>query len=147
MEGFSYWIFLLIVYLLSAMMKKKQQKAASRKMEEEEKNWEAPGFVKDFFPDLFENESDIEEEILSSADKSIDNEIELEITEPSTPIIKAAEPITTDVTHRDIGTLKRKSKKTVVLKKAFFTNYHEVKRAVIYKEILSKPMALRRSIR
>lgn len=153
MEDFGYWIFLLILYLLSAFMKKKKQRAAYRKLEEEENGWEAPEFVKELFSDLVETEDEQEEEIVPPVVEPVDYDTKLEPRPeyedevPLEKIHRAYEDLSTIDDDVQIGTIRRKRLKKEILKTSFFKNQQNVKMAVIYKEILDKPRALRRRFR
>jgi len=151
MEDFGYWLFLLVLYLLSAFMKKKKQKAAYRKLEEEDEKevgWEAPEFVKELFSDFSEPEETKEEIVLPPEVDTVDHDVKLEPrveNKSEVPLEKIHK------THKDlssksddrVGTLKRKSLKKEILKTSFFKKQHDVRMAMIYKEVLDKPRALR----
>ena len=49
--------------------------------------------------------------------------------------------------HRTIGTIAHREIKKVIFRSIFFQNQGDVRMAMIYKEIMDKPRALRRSIR
>lgn len=153
MEDFGYWIFLLILYLLSAFMKKKKQRAAYRKLEEEENGWEAPEFVKELFSDLVETEDEQEEEIVPPVVEPVDYDTKIEPRPeykgevPLEKIHRAYEDLSTIDDDVQIGTIRRNRLKKEILKTSFFKNQQNVKMAVIYKEILDKPRALRRRFR
>jgi len=151
MEDFGYWLFLLVLYLLSAFMKKKKRKAAYRKLEEEddaEVGWEAPEFVKELFSDFSEPMEAKEEIVVPPEVDTVDHDVKLEPTlenESDVPLEKIHK------THKDlssksdvqVGTLKHKRLKKEILKTSFFTKQKNVRMAMIYKEILDKPRALR----
>ena len=151
MEDFGYWLFLLVLYMLSAFMKKKKRKAAYRKLEEEddaEVGWEAPEFVKELFSDFSETEDAKEEIVLPSEVDKVDHDVKLEPSvenESEVPLEKIHK------THKDlssksdvqVGTLKRTRLKKEIIKTSFFKKQHDVRIAMIYKEVLGKPRALR----
>lgn len=156
MEDFGYWIFLLILYLFSVFMKKKKQKAAYRKMEEEEEEengWEAPGFIKELLPDLVETEDEQEEEIVPPVVETVDYDAKIEPSPeyksevPLEKIHRAPDDLSLIDDDDQIGTIRRKFLKKEILKTSFFKNQQNVRMAVIYKEILDKPRALRRRFR
>ncbi len=158
MEDFGYWIFLLILYLLSAIMKKRKQKAAYTKMEEVEKveeanDWKAPEFIKGLFSDFAESEDVKEEEILTPVidtvdyKDEIDTSLEYESEVPLEKIHLTHKDLSSIRDRRQVGTIKHKLLGKETIKTTFFKKQQDVKMAVIYKEILDKPRALRKRIR
>ena len=166
MEGIGYWLPIAALYLLSAFMKKRKQKAARRKLEEEDSVPDSEQkqtlfqakFLQDLFGDMknmaersglvLEQEKD--DIIIPEADESIeyeqelfDKDLEQESIEPLGTVFKdiserAPELLKIDwegisVTHHHLSPMLR--------------DRHHLKRAIVLKEILDKPRAMRRTIR
>ena len=166
MEGIGYWLPIAALYLLSAFMKKRKQKAARRKLEEEDSVPDSEQkqtlfqakFLQDLFGDMknmaersglvLEQEKD--DIIIPEADESIeyeqelfDKDLEQESIEPLGTVFKdiserAPELLKIDwegisVTHHHLSPMLR--------------DRHHLKRAIVLKEILDKPRAMRRAIR
>ena len=158
MGDYGYWIFLLILYLLSAFMKKKKQQQAYRKIEkdeiaENEKGWETPGFIKEFLPDLVETEDDENDEIFQPVVKVVKNDVdvkpslEYERDVPLEEVNMIYKDLSSIEDHKEIKRIKKPSLKNEILKTSFLKSPQDLKMAVIYKEILDKPRALRRRFR
>ena len=160
MDNPGYWLFLLIIYLLSTMMKKRRQKEARKGLNQEgENDWKTPGFVKEIFTDFVDKgESDLDEVTYTELDEELEAELDENEFEGQ-PQISTSEPkvdfsvVQGDRTigtldHRTIGTLDHKvSKKKKHHRAIFFKDLQDVRMAMIYKEIMDKPRALRHSIR
>jgi len=155
MEDFGYWIFLLILYLLSAVLKKRKQKAAYRKMEEveEENDWKAPDFIKELFSDFTESE-EIKEEIVPDPfleethhDPEVESSVQYDDDIPIEPSREIQKELSSIDDRRQIGTIKHEFRKKERIKTSFFKKQQDVKMAIIYKEILDKPRALRKQFR
>lgn len=158
MEDFSYWIFLLILYLFSAIMKKRKQKAAYRQMEEVEKeeeanDWKTPEFIKDLFSDFAEpeeiEEKNVPEPSVEGAYHNLEVESSLQYDReiPIEPVHTTRKGLSSIERHRQVGTIKHKSHEKIFKKASLFRKQHDVKMAMIYKEILDKPRALRKRFR
>lgn len=161
MEGIGYWLFLAVLYLLSSLMKKRQQKTAREELDDEsvleEKEAEG-GFKFDFLKEIYDEIQGISEEDhgASYGDLDSDEEIEEEWIEPE-PIPmetrEQGEAVFGDISssgliHKEPAEGYVSDKSTHVLYgKHLFQNADDLKRAVIMKEVLDKPRALRRSIR
>lgn len=155
MDSLGYWLFLLILYMLSSMMKKQKQKAVRRQLEqEEETGWKTPEFVKDIFSDfvdrgkkelddtVFEDlDEDIEKVIFEGTPEEIIPEIPLEDSHLSKSDLST---IDDDI---ELSTIVHKKEKKEIFQPRFFKNEGDVRMAMIYKEIIDKPRALRRRIR
>jgi hypothetical protein len=149
MEGLGYWLFLLILYLLSAMMKRRQQKATRRSLEKGEAaeptpEWAQSDFFKNLFGDLAQEELVEEPEMEYETSPEMDDqppEREPEIIAP--PLeeekvlsgfeLSTVTPYEQHVYHRGWETM--------------FSDMDGIRRAIIMKEILDRPRALRRKIR
>ena len=166
MEGIGYWLIIAVLYLLSAFMKKRKQQAARRELEQEDSVPDSEQkqtlfqakFLQDLFGDMknmaersglvLEQEKD--DIIIPEADESIeyeqelfDKDLEPEPIEPSETVFKdiseqAPELLKIDwegitITHHHLSPILR--------------DRHHLKRAIVLKEILDKPRAMRRAIR
>ncbi len=163
MEGVGYWLFIAVLYLLSSLMKKRQQKAAREKLDddyEKPENGPKGKFNVEFLQDIYnEFQGLTEDEFIESEDGSED-EIEEEIEE------EWINPVPSPVESREQGvavfdnvsdhTFDKKNERFKYgiphpSKTAFggnlFSSLDALKRAVIFKEILDKPRAMRRTIR
>jgi hypothetical protein len=156
MEDYGYWIFLMILYLLSAFMKKKKREAAYRKLEEVEEvesAWETPKFIKELLPDLVETEDNENDEIFQPVVEVVKNDVdvkpslEYEREVPLEEVNMIYKDLSTIEDHKEIKKIKKPSPKNEILSTSFFKKPQDVKIAVIYKEILDKPRALRRRFR
>jgi len=137
--------------MLSAMMKKRQQKEARKEMDQDGKNdWSTPDFVKKIFADFVDKgESELEEVPYTELEEELDLElIENEIEEKS-HIPPPAHKVNFSVSQRGqtVGTIKHKERKKKPPHYKFFKHQDDVRMAMIYKEIMDKPRALRHSIR
>jgi hypothetical protein len=160
MEGIGYWLFLAVLYLLSSLMKKRQQKTARETLDDEpaiEEKETENGFKFDFLKEIYDEFQGISEEDqgASYGELEIDEEAE-EWVEPE-PIQKETreqgEAVFDDISslahiHTVPGIGHASDRSTHVLyRNQLFQNINDLKRAVIMKEVLDKPRALRRSIR
>lgn len=161
MEGLGYWIFLAVLYLLSVYMKKRQKQAARDKLEKRGKEPEEEpqsNFLRQIFGDFQEQLKpipDTEEEIVYP-----DHEVE-EVPQPqdTTPV----KPTPVKAVYTPPESQERESAQQLpemtqalayVHKKRVVNPYHSlfkdldaVRQAIVLKEILDKPRALRREIR
>ena len=155
MDSLGYWLFLLILYMLSFMMKKRKQKAARQKLEGDEENgWQTPDFVKGIFADFVDKgEEELDEAVFTELEEELEEELgKPEFHEPPQEIqLEERHLPQKDLSivdeHRTIGTIAHKEIKKVIYQSRFFQNQGDVRMAMIYKEIMDKPRALRRSIR
>ena len=155
MDSLGYWLFLLILYMLSFMMKKRKQKAARQKLDGDEENgWQTTDFVKGIFADFVDKgEEELDEAVFTELEEDLEEELgKPEFQEPPQEIplterhLRQKELSVIDE-HRIIGTIAHKEIKKVIFRSIFFQNQGDVRMAMIYKEIMDKPRALRRSIR
>ena len=141
--------------MLSFMMKKRKQKAARQKLDGDEENgWQTPNFVKEIFEDFVDKG---EEELDEAAFTELEEEFEEELGKPEfheppqeIPLEESHLPkkdLSIIDEHRTIGTIAHREIKKVIFRSIFFQNQGDVRMAMIYKEIMDKPRALRRSIR
>ena len=155
MDSLGYWLFLLILYMLSFMMKKRKQKAARQKLEGDEENgWQTPDFVKGIFADFVDKgEEELDEAVFTELEEELEEELgKPEFLEPPQEIpLEESHLPKKDLSiideHRTIGTIAHREIKKVIFRSIFFQNQGDVRMAMIYKEIMDKPRALRRSIR
>lgn len=155
MDSLSYWLFLLILYMLSFMMKKRKQKAARQKLEGDEENgWQTTDFVKGIFADFVDKgEEELDEAVFTELEEELEEELgKPEFHEPpqDIPLEESHLPkkdLSITDEHRTIGTIAHREIKKVIFRSIFFQNQGDVRMAMIYKEIMDKPRALRRSIR
>ncbi|MDP6142949.1 MAG: hypothetical protein QF859_07670 [Candidatus Marinimicrobia bacterium] len=161
MEGIGYWIFLLALYLISTLAKKRKQKSAWEALDKEEENQEdtrsKPDFIEQFFGDLVSKEekpviSEIEpdpEEVYAEEEtpietESIPPEVEADLSHPS------FETYESHVDERHVGTIshwdlpeKKSAGESLESILGQLKGKTNLRRAIILKEILEKPLALR----
>ncbi len=151
MDNLGYWFFLLIIYLLSAVMKKRRQKEARKGLNQEgENDWKTPDFVKGIFADFVDKgESDLDEVTYVEVDEKLEAEPDENEFEGQPQILTPEPKVEFSVVQRDrtIGTLEHKVSKKKKHRAIFFKDLQDVRMAMIYKEIMDKPRALRHSIR
>ena len=165
MEGIGYWLFLAALYFLMSLMKKRKQKSARRMLDEDESVQESdqqPGpFQSETLQDLFNEIKNFGQDILEpGADEIDDYEFEEPIdTEEQPEIIDESEPVQTSrAISEDFSEEypEHIHKKYPVKKKVSATGHfispllkdsNTIKQAIILKEILDKPRALKRFIR
>ena len=155
MDSLGYWLFLLILYMLSFMMKKRKQKAARQKLEGDEENgWQTTDFVKGIFADFVDKgEEELDEAVFTELEEELVEELgKPEFHEPPQEIpLEESHLPKKDLSiideHRTIGTIAHREIKKVFFRSIFFQNQGDVRMAMIFKEIMDKPRALRRSIR
>ena len=165
MEGIGYWLFLAALYFLLSLMKKRRQKSARRMLDQDESVPESdqqPGpFQSETLQDLFNEIKNFGQDILEPDTDEIDDyEFEEPIdTEEQPEIIDESEPVQTSrAISEDFSEEypEHIHKKYPVKKKVSATGHfispllkdsNTIKQAIILKEILDKPRALKRFIR
>lgn len=155
MEGIGYWLFLLILYMLSTMMKKRQQRSTEGDEGPIVKgSWQTPDFVKDIFSDFVDSgEEELEEAVMEEFDEEQIESIayqEQDIITPDIPLEEthlAEADLSPIDEEQDITTITHKDIQRRYYQHHFFKKQSDIRLAVVYKEILDKPRALRRSIR
>ena len=165
MEGIGYWLFLAALYFIMSLMKKRQQKSARRILDQDESVPESdqqPGpFQSETLQDLFNEIKNFGQDILEPGANEIDDyEFEEPIdTEEQPEIIDESEPVQTSrAIFEDFSEEypEHIHKKYPVKKKVSATGHfispllkdsNTIKQAIILKEILDKPRALKRFIR
>ena len=166
MEGVGYWLPIAALYLLSAFMKNRKQKAARRKLEEEDSVPDSEQkqtlFQAEFLQDLFGDmknmaersglvlEQEKDDIIIPDADESIEYEQELFDKDLDPELIEPLETVFKDISEQAPKLLK------IDLEEKSITHHylnlilrdrHNLKRAIVLKEILDKPRAMKRAIR
>ena len=165
MEGKGYWLFLAALYFLFSLMKKRRQKSARRMLDQDEsvpESVQQPGpFQSETLQDLFNEIKDFGQDILEpGADEIADYEFEEPTdTDEQPEIIDESEPVQTargifeDFSEEYPEHI---HKKYPIRKKVSPTGHYisplskdvdRLKQAIILKEVLDKPRALKRSIR
>lgn len=161
MEGIGYWIFLLALYLISTLAKKRKQKRAWEALDKEEENQEdtssQPDFIEQFFGDFLSKEEnpiipEIEpepeevyaDEEISIEPKSISPEVKEDLSHPS------FETYESHIDKRHVGTIshwnlpeKKSAEESLESILGQLKGKTNLRRAIILKEILEKPLALR----
>jgi Tfp pilus assembly protein PilO len=166
MEGIGYWLPIAALYLLSAFMKKRKQQAARRELEQEDSVPDSEqkqtlfqaNFLQDLFGDMknmaersglvLEQEKD--DIIIPEADESIEYEQELFDTDLEQESIAPLETVFKDISEEAPELLKIDWEGISVTHhhlSPMLRDRHHLKRAIVLKEILDKPRAMRRAIR
>lgn len=163
MEGIGYWIFLAVLYLLSSLMKKRRQQAIGQQQDKEDPNStdevKPNPFQAEFLQDLFRDMKDLVEDPEEITEDEIENiyvDEEAEEIEPEKEVVVASDE-NSHAVFEDLSEPKPEPiheeyqywKKQKVEMSAFsllFTSMNDLKRAIVLKEILDKPRALRRVI-
>jgi len=155
MEGIGYWIFLAAMYLLSALFKKRQQQvpADSEDSTKKKPNPFKAEFLQDMFGDLKEmvgGDEEKEEDELADFEYVVEEE---EIPEPVHIPQEHDHVVFKDLSSKDLKTIPKENLfwenqyKTNKGIGPLFTDMDDLKRAIVMKEVLGKPRALRREIR
>ena len=165
MEGIGYWLFLAAMYFLLSLMKKRKQKSARRMLDEDESIQESDQqsgpFQSETLQGLFNEIKNIGQDILEpGTDEIADYEFEEpRDTDEQPEIIDESEPVqTAHAIFEDFSEEypKHIHKKYSIRKKVSITGHFispllkdidRFKQAIILKEVLDKPRALKRSIR
>ena len=163
MEGIGYWLPIAALYLLSAFMKKRKQQAARRELEQEDSVPDSEqkqtlfqaNFLQDLFGDMknmaersglvLEQEKD--DIIIPEADESIEYEQELFDKDLEQESIEPLETVFKDISEQAPKLLKIDWEGTHHYLSPILRDRHHLKRAIVLKEILDKPRAMRRAIR
>ena len=165
MEGIGYWLFLAALYFLMSLMKKRQQKSARRMLDEDESVPESdqqPGpFQSETLQDLFNEIKNFGQDILEPDTDEIDDyEFEDSVDAEDQPeIIDESEPVQTsraifedfseeypEHIHKKYP-IRKKVSPTGHFISPLLKDIDKFKQAIILKEVLGKPRALKRSIR
>ena len=143
------WLGLLLLYIISAFLKKKRQKTVRRKIESEP-DWESPPSfgsprpkLDQILEDLFGGGDDVELE----PNSEFENGEESDLDEPE-HITEEVEEFDERVYHSELSAktdskegIKKFRKESLV--SGLFKPPNSLRRAIILKEILDKPLVLR----
>ena len=166
MEGIGYWLIIAVLYLLSAFMKKRKQQAARRELEQEDSVPDSEQkqtlfqakFLQDMFGDMknmaersgLVSEQEKDDFIISEADESIEYEQELFDKDLEPEQIEPGETIFKDISEQAPELFKIDLEGITISHQQLspiLRDRHHLKRAIVLKEILDKPRAMRRAIR
>lgn len=166
MEGVGYWLIIAVLYLLSAFMKKRKQQDARRKLEQEDSVPDSEQkqtlFQAEFLQDLFGDmknmaersglvlEQEKDDIIIPDADESIEYEQELFDKDLDPELIEPLETVFKDISEQAPKLLKIDLEEKSIphhYLNPILRDRHNLKRAIVLKEILDKPRAMRRAIR
>ena len=165
MEGIGYWLFLAALYFLLSLMKKRKQKSARHMLDEDESVQESDQqsgpFQSETLKELFNEIKNFGQDILEpGADEIADYEFEEPTDIEEQPeIIDEPEPVESSrAIFQDLsGAAPEPIHKEYLIKKKVFSfnqfidpllkDIDRLKLAIILKEVLDKPRALKRSIR
>jgi len=165
MEGIGYWLFLAALYFLLSLMKKRRQKSARRMLDQDESVQESDQksgpFQSETLQELFKEIKNFGQDILEpGADEIADYEFEEPTDiEEQLEIIDEPEPV--ESSRAIFGDLSREAPRSIhkeyLIKKKvspinqfidpLLKDIDRLKLAIILKEVLDKPRALKRSIR
>ena len=159
MEGIGYWIFLAVLYLLSSLIKKRRKQAIGQQQDKEDPNStdevKPNPFQAEFLQDLFRDMKNLAEDPKDISEEEIENiyvDEEAENIEPEKEVVVASDE-NSHVVFEDLSAPIHEAyqywKKQKVKMSAFnlsFNSINDLKRAIVLKEILDKPRALRRII-
>ena len=163
MEGIGYWIFLAVLYLLSSLMKKRRQQTIGQQQDKEDPNStdevKPNPFQAEFLQDLFRDMKDLVEDPEEITEDEIENiyvDEEAEEIELEKEVVIASDEnyhaVFEDLSEPEPEPIHEEYlywKKQKVEMSAFsfsLTSMNDLKRAIVLKEILDKPRALRRII-
>ena len=166
MEGIGYWLIIAVLYLLSAFMKKRKQQAARRELEQEDSVPDSEQkqtlfqakYLQDLFGDMknmversgLVSEQEKNDFIIPEADESIEYEQELFDNDLEPEPIKPGETVFKDISEQAPELLKIDWEGITIIHhylSPILRDRHHLKRAIVLKEILDKPRAMRRAIR
>jgi len=165
MEGIGYWLFLAALYFLLSLMKKRRQKSARRMLDQDESVPESdqqPGpFQSETLQDLFNEIKNFGQDILEpGADEIDDYEFEDSTDAEEQPeiidepeLVQTSRAIFEDFSeeypehiHKKYP-IRKKVSPTGHFISPLLKDVDRLKQAIILKEVLDKPRALKRSIR
>ena len=148
------WVFLILLYIFFGWMKKRQQTKAREKIESQE-DWDTGNFAK-FGEEILENflgekredeEENIEEQNVYEEDfdtELIEQDEKGDISSPSILTEQYTENLEKEVSIRSDYKINRKNINAL---DSIVDINNPLKTAIIFKEILDKPRALRKKIR
>jgi len=165
MEGIGYWLFLAALYFLLSLMKKRKQKTARRMLDEDESvqgsDQQSGPFQSETLQELFKEIKNFGQDILEpGADEIADYEFEEPTdTDEQPEIIDESEAVQTaraifedfseeypEHIHKKYP-IRKKVSPTGHFISLLLKDVDRLKQAIILKEVLDKPRALKRSIR
>jgi len=165
MEGIGYWLFLAALYFLLSLMKKRKQKSARRMLDEDESVQESDKqsgpFQSETLKELFNEIKNFGQDILEpGADEIADYEFEepTDIDEQPEIIDESEQVQTARAIFEDFSEeypehihekypIRKKVSPTGHFISPLLKDVDRFKQAIILKEVLDKPRALKRSIR
>ena len=151
------WVFLILLYFFFGWMKKRQQTKAREKIESQE-DWDTGNFAKfgeKILENFFEEEREDEEEIIEGQKayekeedalnaEIIEQDEKGDISSPSILTEQYTENLEKEVSIRSDYKINRKNINAL---DSIVDINNPLKTAIIFKEILDKPRALRKKIR
>ena len=149
------WVFLILLYFFFGWMKKRQQTKAREKIESQE-DWDTGNFAKfgeKILENFLEKEREDEEEIIEEQNVYEEEDFDTEIIEqdekgdissPSILTEQYTENLEKEVSIRSDYKINRKNINAL---DSIVDINNPLKTAIIFKEILDKPRALRKKIR
>ena len=165
MEGKGYWLFLAAMYFLMSLMKKRKQKSARRMLDQDESVQESDQqsgpFQSETLQELFNEIKNFGQDILEPGADEIDDyefedstdaeeqpEIidEPELVQTSRAIVEDFSEEYPEHIHKKYP-VKKKVSATGHFISPLLKDSNTIKQAIILKEILDKPRALKRFIR
>ena len=165
MEGIGYWLFLAALYFIMSLMKKRQQKSARRILDQDESvpesDQQPSPFQSETLQDLFNEIKNFGQDILEpGTDEIADYEFEEpRDTDEQPEIIDESEQVqTARAIFEDFSEeypehihekypIRKKVSPTGHFISPLLKDVDRFKQAIILKEVLDKPRALKRSIR
>jgi len=165
MEGIGYWLFLAALYFLLSLMKKRKQKTARRMLDEDESvqgsDQQSGPFQSETLQELFNEIKNFGQDILEpGADEIADYEFEEPTDTDEQPeiidesgTVQTARAIFEDFSEEypehihKIYPIRKKESQTGHFISPLLKDVDRLKQAIILKEVLDKPRALKRSIR
>ena len=151
------WVFLMLLYIFFGWMKKRQQTKAREKIESQE-DWDTGNFAKfgeKILENFLEKEREDEEEIIEEQKayekeedalnaEIIEQDEKGDISSPSILTEQYTENLEKEVSIRSAHKINRKNINAL---DSIVDINNPLKTAIIFKEILDKPRALRKKIR
>ena len=149
------WVFLMLLYIFFGWMKKRQQTKAREKIESQE-DWDTGNFAKfgeKILENFLEKEREDEEEIIEEQNVYEEEDFDTELIEqdekgdissPSILTEQYTENLEKEVSIRSDYKINRKNINAL---DSIVDINNPLKTAIIFKEILDKPRALRKKIR
>ena len=149
------WLFLILLYIFFGWMKKRQQTKAREKIESQE-DWDTGNFAKfgeKILENFLEKEREDEEEIIEEQNVYEEEDFDTELIEQdekgdiSSPSILTEQYIENLEKEVSIRSDYKINRKNINVLDSIVDINNPLKTAIIFKEILDKPRALRKKIR